>query len=1209
MTPFSSSHPRPRGPSHQREFAAIAAFAAAMLFAMQVGAGAPSSAVAIVSNLGGALTVRDAGGTSHDVAGAQPLRSGDTVMTGINALASIGLAGSLRARLGAGTVVQYYPSNPAPSFRLSAGAMCVAASQVGVTIAAGGTTLTSVDTHAVFDIATGHDGTTIVLYAGSVAAVASGSKSNVVRAPAAFAALPGGQFTAAPFDATAATLASMPCPDRDSARNTLRTLPSPSPSAEPTIAASSGGGGGGGILGVLAGIVGLAALAGHGSSGGGGGSTGPPPGPSPTPGGLQVSPTSLSFSIGGLSQTVTATETNYGGPITATSPNPTIATVSPPSSLSPATFSVTPVGAGNTTFIVSDNHGGAITVSVAVATPGALTVSPLNFQTQPINSPPLLLHVSESKYSGPFIVTPDHPNIIVIGGGGSGPTPPPFTVAPTQHVAGNAIITVSDSLNHKVTVPITIAGPIVNNPNVLNAITGATTFKSTDAFYTGVLSATSDNDSVATVAGGGSGPGPVTFTVTPHVQGNANIKVVDTLGQISIVPVSVSTGGLVLNPTSLTFNNPSGESLPFNATEPNYEGTITPTGCPTTVVTVAPPVGQGPSQNFTVVSAGPGNCTLTVATGDHTANEKITVFGDLKVSPPTLTFTDIGVTLPVDVTEANYTGAFFIQANTCPGIADVGDPTSGGPDATVNVTSHNSLSGGTCGFQVADDHGGAQPVFVTVGPFGLPVPSPDTLTLNTVNHTSDVINVAELNYTGQFTSSSTDCTGIATFTPASVKTFNVSVVAAGTCHIQFADDHLQSATATINVDGKLTLTPNPVDFTDINITLPVHIDEPNFTGAFSIVSDNCTSVIANLGPPGSGPASTLNVTSVAQGTCTFAIQDTDGQSVTETVNVGPFGLPVSSPTELDLNTGSLTGTFTISEAVYTGNFTLTPSSACAGVADVAPLTGNSSTTFTVTATGPVGTCGIRFADDMGQNGNIEVEVAGGTLVVNPAALFFALNTSPPLDVAASDPNATAFTCVSSDATDVSATITSQVTGSATCSVGPTNNNPLFTGTAQVTFADSNPGSSAVVQVGVGVQPLSKHHRVTPGGVKRPLPAPRGPNPPVVSGRPLPNPNGQPFELSAQQLTLSAPSGRQTIEANVFDYRGALAASSSAPRIVDVVVMPGSGPVRLIAFVAKAPGTAIVRIDDDRGNSRNVRVIVAAAIPNRPGPNPKPGTPP
>ena len=75
------------------------------------------------------------------------------------------------------------------------------------------------------------------------------------------------------------------------------------------------------------------------------------------------------------------------------------------------------------------------------------------------------------------------------------------------------------------------------------------------------------------------------------------------------------------------------------------------------------------------------------------------------------------------------------------------------------------------------------------------------------------------------------------------------------------------------------------------------------------------------------------------------------------------------------------------------------------------------------------------------------------------------------------------------------------------------------------------------------------------------------------------------------------------------YRGALAASSSAPRIVDVVVMPGSGPVRLIAFVAKAPGTAIVRIDDDRGNSRNVRVIVAAAIPNRPGPNPKPGTPP
>jgi hypothetical protein len=261
----------------------------------------------------------------------------------------------------------------------------------------------------------------------------------------------------------------------------------------------------------------------------------------------------------------------------------------------------------------------------------------------------------------------------------------------------------------------------------------------------------------------------------------------------------------------------------------------------------------------------------------------------------------------------------------------------------------------------------------------------------------------------------------------------------------------------------------------------------------------------------------------------------------------------------------------------------------------------------VTATGTtVGTCGIRIADDVGQMSNVEVEVAGGTLSVTPAALPFQSSTSPPQDVAASDPGADSFTCTSSDTTDVTATITSQTTGSATCSIGPTGNG--FVGTAQVTFADSLPGSSAVVQVGVGTQPLFKHHRVTPGGTKRPLPSPRGPQRPVAP-LPLPNPNGPSFDVSAQQLTLAARFGRQTITANVFDYRGALIASSSAPQIADAIVSAGNGPVRFIAIVAKAPGSATIRITDERGNSRYVRVTVVPPASGRPVPDPRPGGPP
>src|SRR4029077_209163 len=104
------------------------------------------------------------------------------------------------------------------------------------------------------------------------------------------------------------------------------------------------------------------------------------------------------------------------------------------------------------------------------------------------------------------------------------------------------------------------------------------------------------------------------------------------------------------------------------------------------------------------------------------------------------------------------------------------------------------------------------------------------------------------------------------------------------------------------------------------------------------------------------------------------------------------------------------------------------------------------------------------------------------------------------------------------------------------------------------------------------------------------PSPRGPQRPVAP-LPLPNPNGPSFDVSAQQLTLAAPFGRQTITANVFDYRGALIASSSAPQIADAIVSAGNGPVRFIVIVAKAPGSATIRITDERGNSRYVRVTV------------------
>jgi hypothetical protein len=1383
---------------------------------------AAGSSVAIVANLGGALTVRSASGGSHDVGGAQPLRSGDTIMTGVNALASINLAGAMRARLGTGTVAQYFAHAAAPTLRLESGSLCVAADIPSVAIAASDAVVTAVDAPAVFDVSFGPGGTRLALYAGSISTAVGGGSPLVLHAPAAMATTAAGGLATAAFDATAATFAQLPCPDRADAIAKAQVVPSPEPTSV-AGASGGGGGGGGGVLGILAGIVGLAAIAGGHGGGGGGGSVQPPPLPSPSPGTLQVAPTSISLVVGGPSQTVAASEINLAGPISASAPDPAVATVSPPSHSSPATFTVSPVGPGSTSFAVTDGHGASVTVSVSVGAPGALTVSPTDFHTVPVNATGLLLNVSESNYDGAFSVTPNHPNVVTVGGGGNGPTPPPYLVTP--QAAGSAMISVKDSLNHSVAVPITIAGPINDQPNQLNAITGPTNFLSTDPFYAGTLTATAKPAGIVSIAGGGTSP--ATFTVTPVAQGNTIITVSDSLGQKATVPVSVSTGGLVLNPTSLTFSNPAGQALTFNATEPNYTGFITPSGCPSTIVGVSPTVGTGPSQTFTVTSAGPGTCTLTVVTGDHTANESITVFGDLVVTPTALMYGDINVHKTVTIAEQNYTGSFNVANNTCGTIATVGNPSSGGPNATLDV---QSKAAGSCSFQIDDDHGGSMTVSVTVGPFGSPspspaslslsltnpligtftvtesgyagsfraasldcapfvtfnpgpatsftvhavaagsctirvtddhggsapvavsvagslmvsptshtftdvglttqisiseqnyaglftiantagcagivtfsalsgngpifslgvtsagggnctfdvqdvfgastpvtvtvgpfgsiVPTPNPLTLDAVVNMSGTVTVSESGYAGLFTPTSTDCSGIATFPSAGFpSTLLVTQAGAGTCHIQIADDHGGSATETVVVNGALMLAPNPLTFSDVNVTSLINVDEPNYMGTFTVANDTCAGIVATVGSfAGPGPSTTLSVTSKASGSCTFAVADTDGQSVTQTVNVGPFGPPTPSVTELQLNTVNPTsGTFTINEIGYTGMFTLTPSSACAGVAGVSPGSGNSSTTFTVTAGGTVGTCGIRIVDDTNQPANVEVEVSGGTMSVTPASLQFASSTSPAQTVTASDTGATVFVCIVSDLLDFSASVTSQSTGTATCTIAPTNANPLFTGTAQVTFTDSIVGSSSVVQVAIGVMPLGKHHRValpggprhvplpggpkrvpkvggrpspapvgrapvqgsplTPGGPKNPIvqphPAPAVPHLPLDGGRPQ-QPGGAAFQLSAQMAMLSGPGQQATITISAPDNAGLISASSSAPSIASVNITGPMGPTRILEIAARAPGLALIRIVDELGHTQFVRVMVAAPAPvkGRPLPiPPKPAGPP
>jgi len=1724
-----------------------------------------SPPVAIVANLGGALTVRDASGASHDVSGAQALRSGETVMTGINGLASVAAAGSLRARLGAGTTMQYASSASGTTLRLSAGAMCVASDAPPLAVVAGGATLAVAGTPAVFDVSADPEGADVALYIGSISTGGPNGSSKIVEAPAALRLSGTKAAVQLNFQSTTQEFSALPCPDRSDAQRTAAASASPEPSPEVTAAPASGGGGGG-ILGVLAGIAGLAALAGgHGGGGGGGGTGGgggPPP--SPPPGTLSANPTNLNFaSQSAAPQTFTASESNYTGAITAASngtaiatvsgsgngPGPVTFTVTPvgpgsttitvsdahggsvnvtvnvsgplqanPQNLAfdsptaapkqftaseadftgpisasssdtsiatvsgsgngpgPVTFTVTPVGAGNTKIVVSDGqgnsvnvsisvngalsanptsltfnvgapaqnvgvsepnylgaisgvsnntsiatvtgggngpgpvpfsvtpvgpgstsltfsdvHGNSVSVSVLVKVPGTLQVQPTSIGPIGVNAGGQTVTASEANYSGAISAVSSDPTIATVTGGGNGPGPVTFTVTPAgAHKHGDVTVTVSDTIGHSVPVSVRVAGPISPSVNSLsfNGTTTPQTFTATDPnnMPNGTLTAHSDHTDVATVTGSGSAPGPVTFTVTPVGQGSANITVSDNIGQTAVVSVSVSTGGLVLNPTSLAlyFNGSSGTPKQFTATQANFSGTIsaatgnagvatvspasdpgpgpvtftvTPAGAGNTNITVtgngsamlpvavtgpltttkqsltfagtttpqtfgandpnfsgtitassdAPgvatvnPSGSGPSATFTVTPVSQGNATITVSDGvggtatvsvtvqtgtlsiaptsltfdgtsaptqtatatennyignitpsncdiasfsptvghgpiqpfvigpvavgtctanivtsDQLTTLSITVLGALMVSPSSLSYTDVNVAKNVDVSETAYTGNFTVANNSCSGIASVGTPSGPGPSATIAVTSSVSTSGGTCSFEVHDDHGGSQTVGVTVGPFGVVNPSPaslglsvtnptsgnvnvseanysgsftatsadcsgiatfnagpataftvtavasgsctitmhddrgqtaavaigvagalmvsptshaftdvglttsiaiseqnytgafnvtnsadcagiatfsaltgngpsftlgvtsagagtctfdvtdafgasvlvtitvgpfgtvtpapNPLTLNTSNDTSGTVTVSESNYSGQFTASSTDCSGIATFPAGPATSFLVSEVATGTCHIQFTDDHGGTGVETVTVDGTLTLAPNPIGFSDVNVTTPLAITETNYSGTFTTASSTCAGIATIGTPAGPGPSTSLNVTSLAMGTCTFAVQDADGQSVTETVNVGPFGAVVPSTAQLNLNTGGpTTGTFTISESGYTGLFSATLGPTCGSVASVSPGSGDSTVTFTVTALG-VGTCGIHLADDHGQTALITVEVASGGMSVNPASLLFPTTTSSTQTFTASDLLGINFVVNNPDPTDLGVTWTSGI-GSASVSVTPTNANPSFSGTIALTVTDSIPGSSAVVEVGIAVaSPLSKHHKLPPGGGKRVPPPRHGPPhpgaphpvaphplPPRATQRPLavvsPSPTksplpviqrtgppprsvnppvqpAQPFFVTPAIATLNGSGARLLIQTRGTPD-GPLAVSISDQSVCAVQVEASVGEARTIAVIAKASGIATVRITDARGDIRTITVRVIAppaarGVPHSPG---------
>jgi hypothetical protein len=216
-------------------------------------------------------------------------------------------------------------------------------------------------------------------------------------------------------------------------------------SPEETLAAAAALGAAiSGIPAVAAIAAGAVALGGVivGTGGHGGGSQ-----PTPQPG-IQLNPSSLSFTNGSGPLTLTASESGFSGTFSAASGNTGVVTVASQSS---DIFTVTAVGNGSTSISVTDGQGHnasvPATVQSTIAGPAALAFTSIN-QVLPMN-------VSEPYYGGTFKASSANKAVAkVTAPASSSSSSGNFQVTALSN--GQTTINVTDTLGHTLAVPVTV---------------------------------------------------------------------------------------------------------------------------------------------------------------------------------------------------------------------------------------------------------------------------------------------------------------------------------------------------------------------------------------------------------------------------------------------------------------------------------------------------------------------------------------------------------------------------------------------------------------------------------------------------------------------------------------------------------------------------------------------------------------------------------
>lgn len=261
---------------------------------------------------------------------------------------------------------------------------------------------------------------------------------------------------------------------------------------------------------------------------------------------------------------------------------------------------------------------------------------------------------------------------------------------------------------------------------------------------------------------------------------------------------------LAVAPTPLRLGYNGAQGLPatgtFSASLSNYHHPFAVSSCSVATISVANQSisAAGNTTTYAVTPTAVGACTVTVATQSglqppdnvvRSAQEQITVVGQIGVNPPSLTFTS--PTAPAQgatVSEPGYSGAFSVPANTCNGYAALSGG-GNGPSAGYGVTPQSPTSG--CAITFSDAYGATGTLGVVVSATPAPTPTPTaaptptrtftvTPTAVTVSPSapSQTVKATESGYAATISDTSDTCatSGYATVSPSSQSGVNGSPV-------------------------------------------------------------------------------------------------------------------------------------------------------------------------------------------------------------------------------------------------------------------------------------------------------------------------------------------------------------------------------------------------------------------------------------------------